>query len=105
MKTWDQLTGRERERAVAAVQTSIYETINETEYAHWQQYFGLEVADAITKAVEKADRLHTPWFVNSYIFDECGDALFRQALAEATGYLYSEDHDLPVIDGVCGEGE
>ena len=95
MKTFDQLTPEQQGKAVDGFVNEIIEIM-------------VDVRDAfpdceakVKAALEKAERMQTPWFAGRYVYDACADRIKEEAFANAKEALYRTTSDPRIIGGVA----
>lgn len=96
MKTYAQLTKAQREVAVER-------SLNEFLVSVCEGSIELEgsLGEMVDKAVAKADRNMTPWFVGEFIMETCGEDFKAIAKSLAKERLYAEEGDPKVVYGVA----
>jgi len=76
--TFDELSDEAKERAISDEINVILETI---------PYNAMK--GAFKKAVDKAEKMKTPWFTNGYVYDYCKDQIIT--LLKADNYKFLEN--------------
>ena len=95
MKTFEELTPEQKEKAIVICVNNILHDIIECN----RKFKGLQAR--INKAWKEAERMKTPWFVHEYIMDTCEDDIKAMAETHAQNSLYPEPQE-HVIDNVIG---
>lgn len=95
MKTYDQLTSEEKERAMNKAVTAVLEAMANNFYN------GTTLGDVAERAGEDMERNQTPWFFGERVMELAGDLVREEAQREAEMCFYAEHYDLPVVLGVC----
>ena len=90
MKTYEQLTQDEQEKARAIALTELLEAIVSGVVRFNDGLNEDNLQARIDGAGVKADKMQTPWFVHEYIMDTCKDDLESMALCDAEDALYPE---------------
>ena len=99
MKTFNNLTINEREKAIETELLALLEKVISGELA-----LGDGLQERIDAALGEAEKMHTPWFAHEYLL---GDEIIEQALREiaqeqAEDALFAEPHEsvrpVPVVE-------
>ena len=107
MKPWDELTEEQQSEAKYYVLGVLLRDITQ----EGMRLIDDSADEAVIKAIEKAEKMQTPWFAHEYVMDaeyvdEKGEtqklSTLLMSIAEATAKdaLYSEDDEY-VIDGIA----
>jgi len=109
MKKFDELTEEEKVKAIDTEFASLLKYIVEYGDAHILD--DDEAMDAVSEAIEEADRMQTPWFAHEYVRDatyekdgetlKMSDLLRRVATEIASEHLYAEPGEY-VVHGIAG---
>lgn len=91
MRTYQELSAEERERAVDKAASNLLEAILEGAVV-----FDGSLQDKIDEAYRQANEMHTPWFAHKYIMDTCRDEIMSMAQVDAENSLYAR-YDEAVI--------
>lgn len=88
MKTFAQLTQKQKNKA-----TSYYASLIVEEIAESNIRFNKSLQAKIDKAWKDAQAMQTPWFVGEYIMKNCAKEIASLALNQAEDALYPEKNE------------
>lgn len=100
MKTFDQLNENQQKLAIEKALTSDLEAILNGYLRFNDELNGDNLQARIDAAIEKAEKMKTPWFAHEYIMETCKDELEGMARCTAEDALYPEAGEF-VIEGVA----
>lgn len=89
MKTFDQLTPAQQAKAEIKCLENLLEAICEGAIRFNDKLNRDDLQARIDAAADKAEKMHTPWFVGEYILDTCRADLEGMARCDAEDALYS----------------
>lgn len=98
MKTFDQLTEDQKRAAVNKCVERIVEDIVSGAIRFNDKLNGDDLQARIDAALDKAEKLRTPWFAGAHVLDACSQEIEGMALCDAEDALYSEGER--VISGI-----
>lgn len=94
MKRWDQLSESQRARAVEHQVEQIILVVVETNCACFPS-----LEKACKAAAEEAERLQTPWFFGSILYERAKDDIDLLAREDAEAALYAEPDEY-IVSGI-----
>lgn len=99
MKTYDELTPEQQERAVEKAAGHLLEDIlsGAVRFEGSAEWDNLQAR--IDAAGAEAERMQTPWFAHEYIMDTCRDEIMDMARGDAELAVYPEGEQ--VISGIA----
>ena len=92
MKTYDQLTPEQQQEAREHCLQELLQLTCEGALTFTDQ-----LQDKIEAAAQRAEEMHTPWFVGSYIMDTCKEEFEAMAKLDAERSFYRGIDDPPSI--------
>jgi hypothetical protein len=98
MKTYEQLTPDQQKAAVNKELASLLEPIIEGAIRFNDKLNHDTLQKRIDTAIEKANKMQTPWFAHEYILDTCREDLegMAQVQAEDAVYLEAGEHAISI---------
>ncbi|MCP4527483.1 MAG: hypothetical protein GY833_16440 [Aestuariibacter sp.] len=93
MKTYNELNSEQKERALNQAIESLVNAIAEGTIRFDDKINGDNLQHKINKAINKADKMQTPWFAGELIMETCADEITGMAQCDAEDALYSEPHE------------
>ncbi len=90
MKSFDQLTTAQQQKAIDSCTTRLLQAVCEGAIQFNDAANHDDLQARIEAAFAKAEKMRTPWFSGEYIMDTCRDDLEGMARCEAEDALYSE---------------
>ena len=89
MKTFAQLTEKQKNKAISHYASLIVEEIGKGNIR-----FNKSLQAKIDKSWKDAQAMQTPWFVGEYIMKSCAKEIARMALNQAEDALYPEKNEI-----------
>ena len=99
MKTYEQLTPEQQEKALTKETLNLLQAIMERAIGFNDELNGDNLQARIDKAIEEAEDNRTPWFAGDYVMKAVGEDIKGMAQCTVEDALYSEP-DENVIDGI-----
>ena len=99
MKTYNELTERERQLARRKTTEQLLEAILSGALRFSDKDNGDDLQARIDAACAEAERMQTPWFAHEYIMETCGQEIRGMAECDAEDALYSQTGER-VIHGI-----
>lgn len=96
MKTWEQLTESQQEKALDKAVENLLTDILEGAIRFSDEKNHDNLQAKINAACEKAEQMRTPWFASEYIMDTCLDEIRGLAQCDAEDALYLEPSETAV---------
>lgn len=88
MKTYNELTNAEKDKALAAATVSLLEAILEGSLRFNDALNHDDLQARIDAACIKAETMRTPWFAHEYILETCREDIEAMARCDAEDSLY-----------------
>lgn len=98
MKTYQELTERQKRDAVTRAISELLEDILEENITYTDSMYG-DLQHRLDTAIWRADDNQTPWLAHGYIMNACGVEVGKLALDIVESSLYAEDNT-PVVYGI-----
>ena len=102
MKTYERLSVEEQGKARGKALTTLLERVCDGSLRFNDRENGDDLQARIDTAIEKAEKMRTPWFAYEYVMDTCRTELDGMALCDAEDTLYAEP-DENVLHGIVTE--
>lgn len=99
MKTYSELTPEQQKKAVEHFIKLDLESIIDGWLKFNDDLNGDNLQARIDAAIEKAERMRTPWFAAEYIMDSCGEEITLMAQCSAEDCLYPEQYER-IVEGI-----
>jgi hypothetical protein len=90
MKTFEQLTDQQKDKARQKAAECLLEAIIEGAIRFNDELNRDDLQARIDAAIQKAEDMRTPWFAHEYIMDTCADDINGMAECDAMDAYYLE---------------
>ncbi len=100
MKTYSELTPEQQKKAVDYFIKLDLDGICEGWLRFNDSLNEDDLQSRIDAAIEKAEKMQTPWFAAEYIMDSCGEEITSMARCSAEDCLYPEQHER-MVEGIA----
>jgi hypothetical protein len=102
MKTYEQLTKEEQERALEKCRVKLLTAIVEGQIRFADDQNKDDLQGRIDAAIAKAEEMQTPWFAHEYVMDTCAEAINGMAQCNAEDSLYPEPGERVLVGVIAG---
>jgi|SRR3990167_1152140 len=99
MKTWTELTEEQQQKALDIRLKDLLCEVVEGSLRFRDDEDTLQ--GDIDKAIDKANKMQTPWFASEYIMDSVGNQLRDCVKSECEDAYFIEARDPVIVFGVC----